>query len=289
MQNFKPLEVMLSPLGTIKGIDGRVFVVDSSVFDTLKASKLDIPINVDHSGSAVGWIKNSSLKLDDNAIYGLLELNDTHKDLVVKKQYRYLSPAYLVDQDNHVQTITSLSLVNTPNILNQALNSIQGAPMQIEKDTEKGQEVEGKASQEVEGKDLRNLDEALKPLYNALANLSIQVEELKKLLEAKEEDKADEELETETNKAQNQAKRTKQIKSLVANNAILPKRVGALMDFKGDDAAFDEAIEIYKLEACAIYNKIELNKVQATPHNTLEELIERQLGQFGHVSPTTSN
>ncbi|WP_163534159.1 phage protease [Helicobacter suis] len=281
---FKPLEVMLSPLGTIKGIDGRVFVVDSSVFETLKKSQLDLPVNVDHEGSAVGWIKNSSLRLDDSGIYGILEINKNSQYLVSEKHYRYLSPSYLVDTNNNVQTITSLSLVNTPNILNQALNSIQGVPMEIQKDKLETQETEESTP--------KTLDEALKPLLSALADLKNQVEELKKLLEAKNEgtDEAIEQVETNTNKeAQTQAKRAKQIKSLVANNAILPKRVGALMDFKGDDSAFDEAIEIYKLEACAIYNKIELNKVQATPHNTLEELIERQLGQFGHVSATSQN
>ncbi|WP_267891726.1 phage protease [Helicobacter suis] len=241
----------------------------------------------------MGWIKNASLRLDDSGIYGLLELNKNSQYLVSEKHYRYLSPSYLVDKDNNVQTITSLSLVNTPNILKQALNSIQGAPMEIQKEQlepQKGQEIEGKAAQTQEGKASVNLDEALKPLFNALANLSIQIEELKKLLEAKNEGQEQEDSDTEENtQVQTQAKRAKQIKNLVANNAILPKRAGALMDFKGNDEAFDEAIEIYKLEACAIYNKIELNKVQATPHNTLAELIERQLGQFGHVSATSQN
>ncbi|WP_163556180.1 phage protease [Helicobacter suis] len=120
---------MISPIGQISGIDGRTFKIDTKVYETLKANKIDLPIELDHSGPAIGWIKNSSLMLNGDQILGNADFNSAGQAALKDRSYRYLSPTYLVDDDNNVITITGLGLVNKPNILKQALNSTQGVFM----------------------------------------------------------------------------------------------------------------------------------------------------------------
>ncbi|WP_163532606.1 phage protease [Helicobacter suis] len=120
---------MISPIGQISGIDGRTFKIDTKVYETLKANKIDLPIELDHSGPAIGWIKNSSLMLNGDQILGNADFNSAGQAALKDRSYRYLSPTYLVDDDNNVITITGLGLVNKPNILKQALNSLKGVTM----------------------------------------------------------------------------------------------------------------------------------------------------------------
>ncbi|BCZ18051.1 hypothetical protein NHP190003_13330 [Helicobacter sp. NHP19-003] len=299
------MEIMLTPLGVVKGLDGRVFRIDPSVFERLKAHQLDIPVDIEHTGGAVGWVKNATLTRKNNAIYGQMELNPPHTGLLKDKTYRYLSPTYLVDSTNAVQTIVSLALVNTPNILKQALNNIQGELMELDP-TPPTQDAPQNASTPQEAPQEAPKQEGLELSANTaslLASIAGQIAQIQQTLgkiphaqpnstqatatEAKDAEIADLKAQIEALKAQNakeaQAARTKRIDSLLASNAILKHREADLRGFEGSAESFESFVEIYKLEANA-HKGIAFNSMQEPPaQSALEQEIERQLGAFGFV------
>ena len=132
--NFKQGEkVLVSPIGEVVGFDGRVFKIDGeSVVANTKENAVDLPFEINHGfdvlygGKAAGWIAFDSLEVREDGIYGSLELNELGKELVEGMYYRYVSPAYIMDrqkEDRTVLSLDSVGLVNTPNLVNKALNS----------------------------------------------------------------------------------------------------------------------------------------------------------------------
>ena len=112
--------VKISPAGTITGFDGRVFVVDEESVAKTKAKGIDIPLNVEHcftskGCSAVGWFDVKSLELKVDGVYANLTLNKEGEELIKNKNYRYLSPEFIVNENRHVEEISAVALVNNPN------------------------------------------------------------------------------------------------------------------------------------------------------------------------------
>lgn len=123
MSEFKnKKEWLITPLGEIKGFDGREYFVDGELI--IKNALTDILIDINHEDKeAAGWIDKESLKIKDNGLYGVLELNEFGKELVDGKKYRFLSPTFIMDQDKkRVLSVDSVGLVNKLNILFKALN-----------------------------------------------------------------------------------------------------------------------------------------------------------------------
>jgi len=154
--------VKISPAGTITGFDGRVFVVDEESVAKTKAKGIDIPLNVEHCFTekgckAVGWFDVKSLELRVDGVYANLTLNKEGEELIKNKNYRYLSPEFIVNENRHVEEISAVALVNNPNF-----------ELEINK---KGENVE------------KNTQELQKEL-NAKEN---QIQDLQKQLNAKEE------------------------------------------------------------------------------------------------------
>ena len=161
--NSSSKEVKISPAGTISGFDGRVFVVDENTVAKTKAKGIDIPLNVEHcftdkGCSAVGWFDVNTLELKEDGVYATLTLNKEGEELVKNKNYRYLSPEFIVGENRHVETIEGVALVNSPNF-----------ELEINK---KGEKVDEKQIQ------------TLQKEINAKEN---QIQDLQKQLNAKEE------------------------------------------------------------------------------------------------------
>lgn len=131
--NYKAKEkVLISPVGQVVGLDGRTFNIDGTVViaNTI-ANGIDLVFEVDHGygeygGKAAGWFKFDSLELREDGIYATLETTPLGDDLIDKKLYRYVSPAYVMDRNKSDRTVLSLDsvgLVNRPNLVKDALNS----------------------------------------------------------------------------------------------------------------------------------------------------------------------
>lgn len=155
--------VKISPAGTITGFDGRVFIVDENSVAKTKAKGIDIPLNVEHcftekGCSAVGWFDVNSLEIREDGVYATLTLNKEGEELIKNKNYRYLSPEFIVGENRHVETIEGVALVNSPNF-----------ELEINK---KGEKVDEKQIQ------------TLQKEINAKEN---QIQKLQKQLNAKEE------------------------------------------------------------------------------------------------------
>jgi len=112
--------VKISPAGTITGFDGRVFIVDENTIAKTKAKGVDLPLNIEHcftekGCAAVGWFDVNTLELKEDGVYARLTLNDEGKELIKNKNYRYLSPEFIVGENRHVESIEAVALVNNPN------------------------------------------------------------------------------------------------------------------------------------------------------------------------------
>lgn len=124
-------KVKLSPVGEVKGLDGRLFNIDGThLLDRLNANGLELPLTVDHGWSskygadAAAWFNGFELR--DDGIYAHMEPNDLGKKLIESKKYKYLSPEYLMQQDSSVvEELIGMGLVNQPNLLNNSLNHQQ--------------------------------------------------------------------------------------------------------------------------------------------------------------------
>ncbi|MFA6629798.1 MAG: phage protease [Sulfuricurvum sp.] len=123
--NFKQGEkIKVSPVGSVIGLDGRAFVIDGqALIDSITKNALDIPIDENHNfGRATGWLPHGSFELRSDGIYASVEWTTDGEGLVSNRSYRYLSPVYLMGDNRKVIGLDSVGLVNTPNLLNTALN-----------------------------------------------------------------------------------------------------------------------------------------------------------------------
>jgi phage I-like protein len=118
-------KIKISPIGDVIGVDGRAYKIDgTAVVAALKNGGTDLPLDENHYyGPACGWFSCESAEVREDGIYATLELNEVGKDLVDKKRYRYLSPAYTMGENRVVVGIDSVGLVNRPNLLKKALNN----------------------------------------------------------------------------------------------------------------------------------------------------------------------
>ncbi|PHM18053.1 MAG: hypothetical protein CJD30_03575 [Sulfuricurvum sp. PD_MW2] len=128
----KPLElnykagdkVKVSPVGQVVGLDGRSYVIDAAeLIASIMANGLHIPLDENHSFErAAGWFDYTKFEERADGIYAELEPNELGTECLDKRFYRYLSPVYVMGDNRRVIGLDSVGLVNTPNLLNTALN-----------------------------------------------------------------------------------------------------------------------------------------------------------------------
>lgn len=130
---IKPLElnykagdkVKVSPIGQVVGLDGRSYVIDAKeLIASISANGLHIPLDENHSFErAAGWFDYTKFEERADGIYAELEPNELGTECMEKRFYRYLSPVYVMGDNRRVIGLDSVGLVNTPNLLNTALNN----------------------------------------------------------------------------------------------------------------------------------------------------------------------
>lgn len=133
-----PSTIMLVPAGrTVIGRDGRSWnnLNPQTILDFFSENGLDIPVDVEHAtqlkapkgeaAPAMAWGKSLDIH-SDGSVWGNFDWNQAGSDLVVSRQYRYYSPAYIIDkQTMNIVGIKSVGLTNTPNLEVPALNQKQ--------------------------------------------------------------------------------------------------------------------------------------------------------------------
>lgn len=164
----------ISPIGDVIGVDGRGYKIDGNkIIAKAKEIGLDIVLNENHWGSkAYGWFDLNSLELKSDGIYASLELNSLGKPVVEDKQYRYLSPEFMVDRERNVISIVGVGLVNQPNLLNKALNNQE----ENSKDEEQmDEELKKKLEKQIEDNNvaLKDKDDQIKTLTDSLKTTKV--------------------------------------------------------------------------------------------------------------------
>lgn len=245
-------KIKISPIGaTVLGYDGRVFNIDANfVVSNTRSQGVDILLDKDHYDTeAMGWFDINSLEARDDGIYASLEFTEVGQELVDKRLYRYLSPAFEVNyRDNGVREvvrIASVGLVNRPNLLNKSLNN-------------KGEE---------NMPEVKNDDLALK-LTEANENIASLQAELNALKTENES------LKTALITEQTNAK-TARIEGAIKNGELLPNRKEMAMALEGN--ALDSFLEVSKVEAAAVLKKSELD-LNKKDEDEIHPDVKAQLG-----------
>lgn len=133
-----PAELMLVPPAKwVEGRDGRGWnnPDPQGIVRFFQDNGLDIPIDIEHAtqlkapkgdaAPAMAWGKSLYVK-PDGSVWGRFDWNDAGTGFVVGRQYRYYSPAYIIDTSTmDIVGIKSVGLTNTPNLVVPALNHEQ--------------------------------------------------------------------------------------------------------------------------------------------------------------------
>ncbi len=121
-----PPWIQLIPAGDrITALDGRKFGNPNpqSIVDAFNADPRDLPVDYEHSteirapmgqdAPAAGWIV--AMEVRDGAVWGQVEWNDIGRASLEKREYRYISPAFMFDKETgDVLQVVSAALVNRP-------------------------------------------------------------------------------------------------------------------------------------------------------------------------------
>lgn len=123
-----PEWVHLFPSGHMQGRDGRQFDLadPAALILDFQSRGVDLPIDYEHQNDrpeaklkgpvpAAGWIKE--LKADDTGLWGRVEWTATARELIGRREYRYLSPSFLFHpQTRQVIRLKGAGLVHNPNL-----------------------------------------------------------------------------------------------------------------------------------------------------------------------------
>lgn len=235
-------KILITPVGTkVTGVDGRVFEIEPNlVIANTKKHKTDIMLDKGHfSDEAMGWIALDSLEVRDDGIYGSLELNELGKELVDKKIFRYISPAFGVNHRENrayeVLHIDSIGLVNRPNLVFTALNQKDNKGDGMEK---RIAELEAKNSElEAENK-----------------KLSKSLEELRTL-----------------QRQNNEKAKIARVENAIKNGEMLPSRKDEALKLEGN--ILDSFLEVCKSEAALTLAKNSINADK--PSDELDALAKK--------------
>jgi len=133
-----PEMLLLVPAGAVvAGRDGRAWnnPDPAAIARYYQENKLDIPIDIEHAtqhkapkgdaAPAMAWCSALEVR-PDGSVWGKTAWNEAGTALVMSRQYRYYSPAYIIDTKTQtIVGIKSVGLTNTPNLDVPALNHEQ--------------------------------------------------------------------------------------------------------------------------------------------------------------------
>ena len=118
------IEVLVSPLGTFPHPDGEQLCTREA-FDALVAKweadgKPEILVDFDHASEmggpteAAAWA--TALRSDEDGLHATFRMTDKGAEALSATRYRYLSPAWYVDEEGHPTELSTIALTNRPNL-----------------------------------------------------------------------------------------------------------------------------------------------------------------------------
>ena len=118
------IEVLVSPLGTFPHPDGEQ-ICTREAFDALvekwKADgEPEILVDFDHASEmggateAAAWA--TKLTSDEDGLHATFRMTDKGAEALTATRYRYLSPAWYVDEEGHPTELSTIALTNRPNL-----------------------------------------------------------------------------------------------------------------------------------------------------------------------------
>mgnify|MGYP003631834725 FL=1 len=129
-----PEWVHLLPNGHMTARDGRQFDLGdpAAVILAFETHGADLPIDYEHQVDrpeatlkgpvpAAGWIK--ALAANASGLWGQVEWTATARDLIRRKEYRYLSPSFLHNMAGQIMKLKGAGLVHRPPLHLKALAS----------------------------------------------------------------------------------------------------------------------------------------------------------------------
>ncbi len=241
-------KIKISPIGDFEGIDGRKYHLNAEiVLQRLQANAVDIVLDKNHEDDeAMGWFLLNSFEIREDGVYASLELTPKGRELVEKRAYRYLSPAYAINWDvqindvMRIERIASVGLVNRPNLLAQALNKDENSNTELKKINKEDSTMDEIATLKAE-------IEALKKENAELAAKLAEAQKAAADAAKKEQENAE--------KA-----RLELIENAINAKELLPKRKDAALALNG------EALAAF-LDVC----KVEANAELASKAGTIDE------------------
>ena len=118
------IEVLVSPLGTFPHPDGEQLCTREA-FDALVEKwradgEPEILVDFDHASEtggateAAAWATN--LTSDEDGLHATFRMTDKGAEALSATRYRYLSPAWYVDEGGHPTELSTIALTNRPNL-----------------------------------------------------------------------------------------------------------------------------------------------------------------------------
>ena len=118
------IEVLVSPLGTFPHPDGDQLCTREA-FDALvekwrEDGEPEILVDFDHASEtggateAAAWA--TALRSDEDGLHATFRMTDKGAEALSATRYRYLSPAWFVDEEGHPTELSTIALTNRPNL-----------------------------------------------------------------------------------------------------------------------------------------------------------------------------
>ena len=118
------IEVLVSPLGTFPHPDGEQLCTREA-FDALVEKwradgEPEILVDFDHASETGGATEAAAwatkLSSDDEGLHAVFRMTDRGAEALTATRYRYLSPAWYVDEEGHPTELSTIALTNRPNL-----------------------------------------------------------------------------------------------------------------------------------------------------------------------------
>ena len=136
-ENFGETVVMLAPLGTTEGWNQKLNQAVEEIVDDEALKNIisnyegdELLLDIDHrsmreplqrSTEAAGWIRNLIAIYSDSplaGLYGTIKWTETGRKLVEARDYRFLSPVFVIDENNKPIKLVNCALTNRPAFTN---------------------------------------------------------------------------------------------------------------------------------------------------------------------------
>lgn len=158
VEGGEEIEVLVSPLGTFPHPDGEQLCTREA-FDALVEKwradgEPEILVDFDHASEtggateAAAWA--TALRSDEDGLHATFRMTDKGAEALSATRYRYLSPAWYVDEEGHPTELSTIALTNRPNLpVPRLLNRKPAEPAQ---NAEAGETITAPQEAEAENK-----------------------------------------------------------------------------------------------------------------------------------------